>query len=72
MDKIVPAHYQPALPLDTLILQDGAAGAGDRMDLDVLIVGAGPAGLACAIELARLAKADGGELNIGVLEKAEA
>ena len=45
--------------------------------MDVLIVGAGPAGLACAIELARLAKRDqeagGGlsELNIGVLEKAE-
>jgi electron-transferring-flavoprotein dehydrogenase len=72
MDKIVPAHYQPALPLDTLILQDGAAGAGDRMELDVLVVGAGPGGLACAIELARLAKADGPELNIGVLEKAEA
>jgi len=72
MDKIVPAQYQPALPLDKLILQDGAAGAGDRMDLDVLIVGAGPAGLACAIELERLAKAAGRELNIGVLEKAEA
>jgi electron-transferring-flavoprotein dehydrogenase len=72
MAKIVPAQYQPPLPLDRLILQDGAAGAGDRMELDVLIVGAGPAGLACAIELARLAKADGGELNIAVLEKAEA
>ena len=42
------------------------------MELDVLIVGAGPAGLACAIELAKLARADGTELNIGVLEKAEA
>jgi len=72
MDKFVPAQYQPALPLDKLILQDGAAGAGDRMELDVLVVGAGPAGLACAIELAKLAKADGTELNIGVLEKAEA
>ena len=72
MAKIVPARYQPPLPLDTLILQDGAAGAGDRMELDVLIVGAGPAGLACAIELARLAKSDGTELNIAVLEKAEA
>jgi len=26
------------------------------MEMDVLIVGAGPAGLACAIELSRLAK----------------
>ena len=42
------------------------------MELDVLIVGAGPAGLACAIELARLGKSGGTELNIGVLEKAEA
>ena len=72
MAEIVPAQYQPALPLEKLIIPDGAAGAGDRMELDVLIVGAGPAGLACAIELARLAKADGTALNIGVLEKAEA
>ncbi len=72
MDKLVPAQYQPALPLDKLILQEGAEGAGDRMELDVLIVGAGPAGLACAIELAKLAKVDGTELNIGILEKAEA
>jgi len=72
MAKISPAQYQPPLPLDTIILQDGAAGAGDRMELDVLIVGAGPAGLACAIALATLAKAGGTELNIGVLEKAEA
>src|SRR6266496_4821931 len=72
MAKIVPARYQPPLPLDKLILPHGAEGAGDRMELDVLIVGAGPAGLACAIELAKLAKADGSELNIGVLEKAAA
>jgi len=70
--QFVPARYQPALPLDKLIIQEGSEGAGDRMELDVLIVGAGPAGLACAIELAKLAKADGTELNIGVLEKAEA
>src|SRR5438874_12557927 len=70
--QFVPAEYQPALALDKLILEDGAEGAGDRMELDVLIVGAGPAGLACAIELAKLANADDTELNIGVLEKAEA
>src|SRR5712692_10565781 len=71
-ERFVPARYQPPLPLDRLILKDGAEGAGDRMELDVLIVGAGPAGLACAIELARLAQRAGTDLNIGVLEKAEA
>jgi electron-transferring-flavoprotein dehydrogenase len=42
------------------------------MELDVLIVGAGPAGLACAIELAHLAQRDGRDVKIGVLEKADA
>ncbi len=72
--SFVPSQFQPPLPLDRLILKEGAAGAGDKMELDVLFVGAGPAGLAGAIELARLAKQDPsvGELNIGVLEKAEA
>ena len=71
-ERFVPAQYQPPLPLDRLILQEGAPGAGDRMELDVLIVGAGPAGLACAIELANLAQRRGTEINVGVLEKAEA
>src|SRR5881398_1440252 len=71
-EQFLPAQYQPALPLDRLILKDGSPGAGDRMELDVLIVGAGPAGLACAIELAQLAKREGTELSIGVLEKAAA
>src|SRR5216117_4042152 len=69
---ILPAAYQPPLPLDRLLLPVGAPGAGDRMELDVLIVGAGPAGLACAIELARLAQRERSDLNIGVLEKAGA
>jgi electron-transferring-flavoprotein dehydrogenase len=71
-ERFLPARYQPPLPLDRLILTDGAPGAGDRMELDVVIVGAGPAGLACAIELAQLAKRGGGDVNIGVLEKAAA
>lgn len=71
-ERFLPAQYQPPLPLARLILKDGSEGAGDRMELDVVIVGAGPAGLACAIALAQLAKREGTELNIGVLEKAEA
>jgi electron-transferring-flavoprotein dehydrogenase len=71
---MIPSQYQQPLPLDQLRIKQGSPGAGDSMELDVLFVGAGPAGLAGAIELARLAKADPavGELNIGVLEKAEA
>src|SRR5256885_297562 len=71
---MIPARYQPPLPLDRLLLPVGAPGAGDRMELDVVIVGAGPAGLACAITLAQLAQQSGGrtELNVGVLEKAAA
>src|SRR6058998_2026253 len=67
---ILPASYQPPLPLDKLLLPVAAPGAGDRMELDVLIVGAGPAGLACAIELAHLAQYERTDVNIGVLEKA--
>lgn len=69
---MIPSKYQAPLPLDRLVLKQGSEGAGDTMELDVCIVGGGPAGLACAIQLARLAKKDGTELNIGVLEKAEA
>src|SRR2546427_12311451 len=71
-ERFVPARYQPPLPRGRLILPRDAPGAGDRMELDVLIVGAGPAGLAAAIELAGLSRRSGAELGIGVLEKAEA
>jgi electron-transferring-flavoprotein dehydrogenase len=70
------AAHQPALPLDRLILEE--APQGERIDLDVVFVGAGPAGLAGAIELARLVKRDQetggglGTVEIGVLEKAGA
>jgi electron-transferring-flavoprotein dehydrogenase len=72
---ILPVHHQPALPLDRLILRDPPG--SEAIEMDVLIAGAGPAGLACAIELTRLAQQDQGggsglpELNVAVLEKAQ-
>jgi electron-transferring-flavoprotein dehydrogenase len=72
--KILPMRYQPGLPLDRVILRDPPA--AEAIEMDVLVVGAGPAGLSCAIELARLVKQDqeagGGipDVNIAVLEKA--
>jgi electron-transferring-flavoprotein dehydrogenase len=75
VSKILPIRHQRPLPLDQLILRDPPS--AEAVEMDVLIVGAGPAGLACAIELTRLAKHDRDsgvempDLNIAVLEKAE-
>ncbi len=69
-----PADYQPDLPTERLLTR-GTPG-DEAVEMDVLIVGAGPAGLATAIELARLSHASAekggplGDLAIGVLEKA--
>ncbi|HEX6645086.1 MAG TPA: electron-transfer flavoprotein:ubiquinone oxidoreductase [Gemmatimonadales bacterium] len=73
MPRILPIRHQRALPLEQLIVTEPAG--AEALEMDVCIVGAGPAGLACAIELAKLARADaergeGAELNIAVLEKA--
>ena len=44
-------------------------GPREAMDYDVLIVGAGPAGLAAAIRVKQLAEAKGQEISVCVLEK---
>ncbi len=71
---IRPLEYQPALPVDRLVLEETPD--EEAVPMDVVFVGGGPAGLAGAIELARLVQADAeaggelGEVEIGVLEKA--
>jgi len=72
---IVPARHQTGLPLDRLILAEKPD--DEAVPMDVVFVGAGPAGLAGAIEFARLVRKDNeegggiGDVEIAVLEKAE-
>jgi electron-transferring-flavoprotein dehydrogenase len=73
---VVPAQYQPDLPMDRFLRTDPPD--AEAVEMDVVFVGGGPAGLAGAIELARLVKKDAeaggtlGAVEIAVLEKAEA
>lgn len=74
--KIVPADHQPALPMEDLIRHQPPD--DEAVPMDVVFVGAGPAGLAGAIELANLVRRDNeagggiGDVEIAVLEKAGA
>ena len=76
MARVRPSDSQPKLPIDQLIIDEALP--EESLEVDVLFVGGGPSGLAGAIELARLVKADNGsgggigEITIGVLEKAAA
>jgi electron-transferring-flavoprotein dehydrogenase len=75
-NRILPVRHQPPLPADRFIVRD--APDDEAVPMDVVFVGGGPAGLAGAIELAKLVKADNesgggiGEVEIAVLEKADA
>ena len=73
--QVVPSRYQPELPWERLIRKEPLD--PEAVPMDVVFVGGGPAGLAGAIELARLVKKDKeqggglGDVEIAVLEKAE-
>ncbi|HET9948702.1 MAG TPA: electron-transfer flavoprotein:ubiquinone oxidoreductase [Longimicrobiales bacterium] len=72
--SIRPADEQPPLPRERFLVREPPG--DEAVPMDVLFVGAGPAGLSGAIELARLVRKDAegggglGDVEIGVLEKA--
>ena len=70
---VLPSRHQLPVPADRVIREESPT--ADAVPLDVLFVGGGPAGLAGAVELARLVRRDAeaggglGAVEIGVLEK---
>ena len=73
--QLIPARSQPDLPLEKIILKSDPG--SESIPMDVIFVGAGPAGLAGAIQLAKLVRKDNeagggiGKVEIAILEKAE-
>lgn len=71
-DRFIPAQFQPPLPVERFIVAPNQG--AESFEVDVVIVGAGPAGLAAAIELARKCRNSSDErlvnAEIAVLEKA--
>lgn len=71
--RVLPSEHQPPLPVESFLLREPID--DEAVPMDVVFVGGGPAGLAGAIELAKLIKADAdaggelGEVQIAVLEK---
>lgn len=61
---------QKKLDTNKLLLDESLFSNEEEIPLDVVFVGAGPAGLAGAIKLAQLSKKENLNLEIGVLEKA--
>lgn len=66
-NTFIPSKFQAPLPIEKFILKEKPN--AESVPLNVLFVGAGPAGLAGAIELAKLTKKANMPCEIGVLEK---
>ena len=71
MRAFTPKDYQIPLPAEDFIIQTEEQPGEDSIELDVLFVGAGPAGLSSAIRLAQLAKNKNQNIEIGIMEKAD-
>lgn len=66
------SHFKPSLRMRTyasMSLEEAKALPREADETDVLIVGAGPAGLSAAIRIKQLANESGKDVRVTVLEK---